>query len=59
MPADMVNAYYSPNQNHIVFPAAILAKPFYSLSSLTSENYGGTSSEGCGEAGNKKRRNIG
>lgn len=41
MPADMVNAYYSPNQNHIVFPAAILAKPFYSLSSLTSENYGG------------------
>lgn len=32
MPANMVNAYYDPQQNQIVFPAAILQAPFYSLS---------------------------
>lgn len=41
MPASMVNAYYSPFNNQIVFPAAILQKPYYSLSQTPSENYGG------------------
>lgn len=41
MPASMVNAYYSPFNNQIVFPAAILQKPYYSLSQSASENYGG------------------
>lgn len=41
MPASMVNAYYSPFNNQIVFPAAILQKPYYSLSQSPSENYGG------------------
>ncbi|MEX5397741.1 M13-type metalloendopeptidase [Streptococcus sp. ZJ93] len=41
MPAHMVNAYYNPQQNKIVFPAAILQAPFYSLEQTSSENYGG------------------
>ncbi|MFP4187759.1 MAG: M13-type metalloendopeptidase, partial [Acholeplasmataceae bacterium] len=41
MPASMVNAYYSPTNNQIVFPAAILQKPYYSLEQTASENYGG------------------
>lgn len=41
MPAHMVNAYYNPQQNKIVFPAAILQAPFYSLGQTSSENYGG------------------
>lgn len=41
MPAHMVNAYYNPQQNKIVFPAAILQAPFYSLDQTSSENYGG------------------
>jgi putative endopeptidase len=41
MPASMVNAYYSPTNNQIVFPAAILQKPYYSLEQTPSENYGG------------------
>lgn len=41
MPAHMVNAYYSPQQNKIVFPAAILQAPFYSLEQSSSANYGG------------------
>lgn len=41
MPASMVNAYYSPTNNQIVFPAAILQRPYYSLSQSPSENYGG------------------
>ena len=28
MPAHLVNAYYDPQQNQIVFPAAILQEPF-------------------------------
>ncbi|UUD34711.1 M13 family metallopeptidase [Mycoplasmopsis caviae] len=36
-----VNAYYNPFMNHIVFPAGILAKPFYSLDQSSSANYGG------------------
>jgi putative endopeptidase len=41
MPASMVNAYYSPTNNQIVFPAAILQRPYYSLDQSPSENYGG------------------
>jgi putative endopeptidase len=41
MPASMVNAYYSPTNNQIVFPAAILQEPYYSLDQTPSENYGG------------------
>lgn len=41
MPAHMVNAYYNPSFNIIVFPAAILQAPFYSLDQSASENYGG------------------
>jgi putative endopeptidase len=41
MPANMVNAYYDPQQNQIVFPAAILQAPFYSLVQSSSANYGG------------------
>lgn len=41
MPASMVNAYYNPTNNQIVFPAAILQEPYYSLSQSPSENYGG------------------
>ncbi|WP_416738158.1 M13-type metalloendopeptidase [Mycoplasmopsis meleagridis] len=37
----LVNAYYSPTMNHIVFPAGILDKPFYSLKQSSSANYGG------------------
>lgn len=29
----MVNAYYSPTKNEIVFPAGILQAPFYTRSS--------------------------
>ncbi|MGT2910124.1 M13 family metallopeptidase [Streptococcus cameli] len=41
MPAHMVNAYYSPQQNKIVFPAAILQAPFYAMEQSSSANYGG------------------
>ena len=41
MPASMVNAYYNPMNNQIVFPAAILQEPYYSLKQSASENYGG------------------
>lgn len=41
MPASMVNAYYSPLNNQIVFPAAILQKPYYSLGQSASANFGG------------------
>lgn len=41
MSADTVNAYYSPSNNEIVFPAAILQAPFYSLKQSSSANYGG------------------
>lgn len=40
MPADMVNAYYSPSANCIVFPAAILQPPFYDLAATKAANYG-------------------
>lgn len=41
MSADTVNAYYHPFRNIIVFPAAILQAPFYSLKQSKSANYGG------------------
>lgn len=41
MSAQTVNAYYSPSNNEIVFPAAILQAPFYSLEQSSSANYGG------------------
>lgn len=41
MPAHMVNAYYSPQENQIVFPAAILQAPFYDINQSSSANYGG------------------
>ncbi|GAK30936.1 endopeptidase O [Weissella oryzae SG25] len=41
MAAHTVNAYYDPQQNQIVFPAAILQAPFYSLDQSSSANYGG------------------
>lgn len=41
MSANTVNAYYSPSNNEIVFPAAILQAPFYSLDQSNSANYGG------------------
>lgn len=41
MSANTVNAYYHPFRNIIVFPAAILQAPFYSLDQSASANYGG------------------
>ncbi|MCF6329246.1 MAG: M13 family metallopeptidase [Henriciella sp.] len=35
-----VNAYYSPNRNEIVFPAAILQPPFFNLAADPAMNYG-------------------
>jgi len=35
-----VNAYYSPNRNQIVFPAAILEAPFFNASADAAVNYG-------------------
>ena len=36
-----VNAYYHPLRNEIVFPAAILQPPFFSLDADDAANYGG------------------
>lgn len=41
MPAHMVNAYYNPQANEIVFPAAILQAPFYDINQSSSANFGG------------------
>lgn len=41
IPSFMVNAYYSPLSNAIVFPAAILQEPFYSKDQALAANYGG------------------
>ncbi len=40
MTAATVNAYYNPNLNEIVFPAGILATPFYDTSAPAAANYG-------------------
>ncbi len=36
-----INAYYSPNMNEIVFPAAILQPPFFNPDADDAINYGG------------------
>lgn len=41
MPPQMVNAYFNPTNNEIVFPAAILQPPFYNYTADDAENYGG------------------
>ncbi|SEH95136.1 putative endopeptidase [Paenimyroides aquimaris] len=41
MPPQMVNAYYNPAYNEIVFPAAILQPPFYDYKADEAVNYGG------------------
>lgn len=40
MQPQTVNAYYSPQRNEIVFPAAILQPPFFNLSADPAVNYG-------------------
>jgi putative endopeptidase len=40
MTPQTVNAYYNPNMNEIVFPAAILQYPFFDLASDDAVNYG-------------------
>ncbi len=41
MSPQTVNAYYSPNMNEIVFPAAILQPPFFNKDADDAVNYGG------------------
>ncbi len=41
MTPQMVNAYYNPLQNEIVFPAAILQPPFFDPKADDALNYGG------------------
>ncbi|WEK61132.1 MAG: peptidase M13 [Candidatus Microbacterium colombiense] len=41
MPPQMVNAYYNPSMNEIVFPAAILQYPFFDAGRDAAANYGG------------------
>ncbi|RPF27744.1 M13 family metallopeptidase [Georgenia muralis] len=41
MPPQMVNAYYNPTMNEIVFPAAILQPPFFDPDADDAWNYGG------------------
>ena len=41
MTPQTVNAYYSPNTNVIVFPAAILQPPFFNPDADDATNYGG------------------
>ena len=41
MPPQMVNAYYNPSMNEIVFPAAILQPPFFNMAADDAVNYGG------------------
>ncbi|MCX7070722.1 MAG: M13 family peptidase [Gammaproteobacteria bacterium] len=36
-----VNAYYNPEKNEIVFPAAILQPPFFNIAADDAANYGG------------------
>ncbi|PYF96732.1 endothelin-converting enzyme Metallo peptidase. MEROPS family M13 [Georgenia satyanarayanai] len=44
MPPQMVNAYYNPTMNEIVFPAAILQPPFFDVDADDAWNYGGIGS---------------
>ncbi|HCQ16169.1 MAG TPA: M13 family peptidase [Cryomorphaceae bacterium] len=41
MPPHLVNAYYSPSYNEVVFPAGILQPPFYNTDAEAAINYGG------------------
>ncbi len=41
MTPQTVNAYYSPERNEIVFPAAILQPPFFNAKADDAVNYGG------------------
>jgi predicted metalloendopeptidase len=41
MTPQTVNAYYNPEQNEIVFPAAILQPPFFNVQADDAVNYGG------------------
>ena len=41
MTPQTVNAYYNPGMNEIVFPAAILQPPFFSVTADDAVNYGG------------------
>ena len=41
MTPQTVNAYYSPDMNEIVFPAAILQPPFFNMDADDAVNYGG------------------
>lgn len=41
MPPQIVNAYYNPFANEIVFPAGILQSPFYSKDASLEKNLGG------------------
>ena len=41
MTPQTVNAYYNPVMNEIVFPAAILQRPFFALDADDAANYGG------------------
>ena len=40
MTPQTVNAYYNPNKNEIVFPAAILQPPFFDMNADDAVNYG-------------------
>ena len=40
MTPQTVNAYYNPNLNEIVFPAAILQPPFFNMDADDAINYG-------------------
>ncbi|TWI54956.1 putative endopeptidase [Pseudomonas duriflava] len=41
MTPQTVNAYYNPQRNEIVFPAAILQPPFFDMAAEDAVNYGG------------------
>ena len=41
MTPQTVNAYYNPEMNEIVFPAAILQPPFFNMAADDAANYGG------------------
>ncbi len=41
MPPQMVNAYYDPSMNEVVFPAGILQPPFFDPNADICINYGG------------------
>ena len=40
MPAQMVNAYYNPTNNEIVFPAGFLQPPLFDMNADAAANYG-------------------